>query len=174
MTALSYAEAGLAVLPLKPRSKVPAGSLVPHGVKDASIDPSEIRAWADRLPEANIGIATGSASSLFVMDVDPRNGGCQTLTALEHEFGALPETATVSTGGPDGGQHFYFAYPGSSVRNIDLAAGVQIKGDGGYVVAPCSVHPSGHAYTGEVDRPWRADFARWVTAAEPALGWDAG
>lgn len=162
--AVELVRRGFSVLPLATRAKEPNGRLVPHGVYDASSDPDRVAAWWCDTPDGNIGIATGRASGVFVVDMDPRNGGCQSLATLVHQFGALPETATVTTGGPDGGRHFYFAYPGSSVRNIDLAAGVQIKGDGAYVVAPCSVHPSGHAYAGELDRPRIAVASDWLLA----------
>ena len=164
MTALSYADAGLAVLPLKPRSKVPAGSLVPHGVKDATTDSNKIQAWADRLPEANIGIATGACSGVFVLDVDPRTGGNEALAEYESLHGLLPSTVFVETGRGDGGRHLYCSCPKHPVRNVHIGRGMDVKGDGGYVVAPCSIHPSGHAYAGELDRPRIAVASDWLLA----------
>lgn len=173
-TALRYVASGLAVLPLKPRSKVPAGSLVPHGVKDATTDPSEIHAWAGRLPEANIGIATGARSGILVLDVDPRNGGRESLAELVHQFGELPETVTVTTGGPDGGSHFYFTHPGFRVRNVAVGRGLDVRGDGGYVVAPSSLHPdTGLPYTGQIMRdriiPAPACLLELLNAANPLI-----
>jgi putative DNA primase/helicase len=114
-----------------------------HGLKDATTDPEQIRAWWEQWPDANIGIATGAESDLVVIDVDPRHGG--TLEAL----GELPPTLTVHTGG--GGWHLYLNYPdGMTIRNsasTKLGQGIDVRGEGGYVVAPPSLHVSGQRYT---------------------------
>nr|WP_278286936.1 bifunctional DNA primase/polymerase [Tepidiforma thermophila] len=150
--ALAYARRGWKVLPLKPRGKEP---LTEHGVHDATTDPAAIEAWWRRWPKANVGIATGAPSGLAVLDIDPRNGGDVALERLlaEHggwgvptDAGGHPETYTVLTGG--GGAHYYFAADGP-VPSRKLAPGVDLKGDGGYVVAPPSVHPSGRPYAVE-------------------------
>ncbi|PFG75310.1 bifunctional DNA primase/polymerase [Tepidiforma thermophila] len=147
--ALAYARRGWAVLPLRPRGKEP---LTEHGVKDATTDPATIEAWWRRWPRANVGIATGTVSKLAVLDIDPRNGGDEALDGLlaQHggwgiptDAGGYPETWTVLTGG--GGRHYYFAIDGP-LPSRKLADGVDLKGDGGYVVAPPSVHPSGASY----------------------------
>jgi putative DNA primase/helicase len=118
----------------------------PHGFKDATTDLSQIMEWWDRHPSANIGIPTGVASRLLVVDCDPRNGGPAERSELAQRFGPIPDTAEVMTGG--GGRHFFFRYEGGSVPKA-LAEGIDLKGDGGYVVAPPSLHPSGKRY--EVD-----------------------
>ena len=114
-----------------------------HGLKDATTDPRQIREWWEQWPGANIGIATGAESGLAVIDVDPRHGG--TLEAL----GDLPPTCTVRTGG--GGWHLYYQYPsGIAIRNNasgKLGKGIDMRGEGGYVVAPPSLHVSGQRYT---------------------------
>ena len=95
------------MFPLAPASKEPlAGS---HGFKDATRDVEQIRRWWTETPDANIGVATGSASGFFVVDIDPRNGGDETLRDLEAEHGPLPPTVTVKT--PGGGAHYYFQMP---------------------------------------------------------------
>ncbi len=139
--ALSYAARGWHVLPLKPRAKIP---LTPHGVKDASADERQIRKWWRRCPSANIGIACGP-SGLAVVDVDPRHGGD---VRFEDHFPTEPETVNAFTGGTDGGRHYYFVGHGEKTREI--APGLEIRGDGAYVVAPPSIHPSGNAYIWEV------------------------
>ena len=150
--ALAYARRGWAVLPLRPRGKEP---LTEHGVRDATTDPAKIEEWWNRWPDANVGIATGAVSGLVVLDVDPRNGGDEGLRDLlgRHggwgipaDEGGYPETYTVLTGG--GGQHYYFAVEGPAPSR-KLAPGVDLKGDGGYVVAPPSLHPSGQSYMAE-------------------------
>jgi hypothetical protein len=105
-----------------------------------------IRAWWKRWPDANVGITTGPESGLLVLDVDGAQGE-SSVAAFEKEHGPLPDTFTVRTGG--GGQHLYFTWPkGTDVRNSasKLALGLDIRGQGGYVVAPPSRHTSGGRY----------------------------
>jgi hypothetical protein len=102
----------------------------------ASVDAATIGAWWDRWPHANVGIATGERSGLVVLDVDPRHGGDHELAALEAEFGKLPDTVTVVTGG--GGAHLYFKHPGGMIASLDVAPGLELKADGSFVVAPPS------------------------------------
>jgi hypothetical protein len=136
--ALRYADRGWRVFPCAARAKKPAGWLAPHGFKDASTDHATIRSWfRDRT--LNIGIACGLG--LVVLDIDPRNGGDDELAALENTHGALPHTPRVLTGG--GGTHYYSQHDGEPLKNGAIAGcvGVEIKTDGGYVVAPASIHP---------------------------------
>jgi hypothetical protein len=130
------------VLPLRPRGKEPLGDLAPHGKDDATTDETTINGWWARAPTANVGLCTGDG--FFVLDVDPRNGGTETLAKLVHEHGHLPPTVTVLTGG--GGAHHYFKHPGGKLRTT-AGIGVDVKREGGYVVAPPSVHPSGELYS---------------------------
>jgi hypothetical protein len=111
-----------------------------NGVHDATKDPTQIRRWYEAEPDTNFGIATGGR--LLVVDFDPKNGGMASLDKLESE-GLLPETYIVETG--SGGRHLYYLIPdGVEIKNSagKLAPGVDIRGDGGYVVAPYSVHAS--------------------------------
>jgi hypothetical protein len=102
--------------------------------------------WFRHWPDANIGIVTGEISNLIVLDVDPKHGGDASLQRLEHRFRPLPATVEAVTGG--GGRHFYFAHPGGLARNrAGLAQGIDLRGDGGYIVAPPSIHPNGRPYT---------------------------
>ncbi len=140
--ALAYAER-YAVFPCKPHGKTP---LTEHGFKSATRDPSQIREWWELWPEANIGIATGAISGIVVLDIDPRHGGDDTLATLEARYGKLLATPTALTGG--GGRHKIFEHPGGHVPNSagTIGAGIDLRGDGGYVIAPPSVHPSGEVY----------------------------
>jgi hypothetical protein len=121
-----------------------------HGLKDATTDPDLIHRWWTRWPHANIGIVTGQASGLVVIDIDPRHGGHLTLEDLEAEHGKFPETVESQTGG--GGRHLFYQHPGRALRcgTEALGPGVDIKADGGYIVAPSSRHASGQRYEWEV------------------------
>jgi Bifunctional DNA primase/polymerase, N-terminal/AAA domain/Primase C terminal 1 (PriCT-1) len=135
--ALRYAQAGFRVFPVKPRDKRP---LTEHGCLDATTDPERIEAWWARWPEANVGIATGKqpdGSCLTVIDLDPAK--------MNGSSPELPPTATVRTGG--GGKHLYYR-TATEERNQawDLGPGIDVRGKGGYVVAPPSIHASGSAY----------------------------
>jgi putative DNA primase/helicase len=110
----------------------------PSGLKDATTDPDTIRSWWGRWPDANIAVRTGAESGLFVLDTDVKNGakGYESLNQLEVEFGVLPATLTARTW--SGGSHHFFRHPGDSVKNrTGFRPGLDIRGDGGYVlVAP--------------------------------------
>lgn len=137
--ALAYARRDWPVLPC--RGKVPAGDLVRHGVKDATTDAETLRRWfAD--PELNVGLA---CEPLAVLDVDPRGDDRgRPLHELLGELGELPDDAPrVATGG--GGAHIYCAGPR---RGAKPRPWLDLKGTGGYVIAPPSVHPdTGRVYT---------------------------
>ena len=134
--ALPYARRGVPVFPCEPGGKRP---LTYNGFWDASADPRRVEAWWSRWPEANVGIPTGERSGLLVLDVDPGAGGPESLAALERTGGPLPRTARTRTGG--GGMHVFFRYPAEEeVRNSTgrLGPGLDVRGEGGYVVVPPS------------------------------------
>lgn len=150
--ALIYAEKyGWAVFPVSSKTKKP---LTPHGCKDAKKDPGAIRAWWKRHPDAGIGIATGSKSNLLVIDedIDEDKGidGFLEISQWEKENGELPETVRAITG--RGGAHLYYHYEGSDLGNrAGILEGVDVRGEGGYVIAPPSAHPNGTRYEWECD-----------------------
>ena len=138
---------GMHIFPLAVGAKVPpAGS---HGLLDASNDADVARARWAKQPSPNIGIATGAKSGVWVLDVDVQHDGPETLTTLEAEHGALPVTITAST--PRGGRHYYFKWPvdGPEIRSSAgrIGAGLDGRGEGGYVVAPPSVLDAGRRYS---------------------------
>ena len=141
--ALWYAKLGFWVIPLRERDKRP---LIPNWQNEATTDEATIREWWAKWPNANIGILTGRYDGGYfcVLDFDPRNGGDWYDDAPK---GALPDTWVVHTGG--GGRHFYYKTP-YPLRGRKLKAGVDLKGEGGYVVAPPSIHPEGEPYVWEV------------------------
>jgi hypothetical protein len=144
--ALAYAERGWRVLPLRPGGKAPLGQLVPNGKDNASDDLATVFRWWEREPRANVGLACG-ASGWVALDVDPRNGGDETLWELEVELGELPQTIEAHSGG--GGRHLLYRHPGGVLRG-QAGEGVDVK-DAGYIVAPPSIHPSGGRYVWSVD-----------------------
>ncbi len=144
--ALAYARMGIAVFPLTKQGKVPA---IVGGFKKATTGKEQIEALWSIKPELNIGIATGSPSGGLVvidLDVDDMAGkdGLATLRAWEAVNGELPETASVVTG--SGGLHLYYLCEEPVGCSVDADLGVDVRGDGGYVVAPPSIHPNGRPY----------------------------
>ena len=147
-----------------------------HGLKDASEDADTIRRWWEQWPDANIGIVTGPQSGILVLDVDGKQGE-ESLIDLERHGHHLPDTYSVRTGG--GGQHLYFLWPeGVDVRNSQgrIARGLDIRGEGGYVVAPSSLHASGERYEVNQSAIPPAPCPEWLpsvaqgTQSRPAAG----
>lgn len=145
--AADYLARGWAVVPIAAGGKRP---LVRWQVfQDRLPTTDEIGDWFRRWPDAGVGIVTGAVSNLVVLDIDPRHEGDDSLAALEREHGRLPNTVEAITGG--GGRHIYFTYPGGALRNrTALAPGMDIRADGGLVIAPPSLHASGRRYEWEV------------------------
>ena len=141
--ALGYLDRGWSVIPVQPRGKRP---LVPWlEFQQRSPSSQEVREWWARWPDANVAVVTGALSRVVVLDVDVGPGGRENLAHLEREHGILPDTVEAVTGG--GGRHVYFAHPGGVVHNrVGIEPGIDLRGDGGYVVAPPSLHPSGGPY----------------------------
>jgi len=121
--------------------------LTPNGCKDATTDPQTITNWwVETEGYPNVGIATGAESGLVVGDVDISSGGMDSLAEWEKVHGPMPPTPTAQTG--SGGLHYYFRYPtGTKVGNrTGIVPGIDVRGDGGYVLAPPSLHASGGSY----------------------------
>ncbi len=169
--ALAYAALGYAVIPLhsvdaagacscgrphdgaplsaNSRGKHPHTLHAPRGVHSASKDPAVIRRWFEVAPHLNIGLACGEPSGFIAVDIDPRDGGDATWEDFLSRNGAVePATLIAQTGGA--GRHVLFAYD-PAVRVRSPGKGVQIKADGGYIVAEPSTHVSGRRYA------WSAD-----------------
>jgi P4 family phage/plasmid primase-like protien len=131
----SYASLGWSVFPVK--DKIP---LTKDGFKSASNEIETIQKLFHPHPDCNLAIATGEVSGIFVLDIDIKNGagGKESLVALQKEFGELPTTVTAKTW--SNGLHFYFNYPHDIAVGCKagLKEGIDIRGDGGYVVAPPS------------------------------------
>ncbi len=145
--AVTYARNNLAVIPLKPRDKVP---LTEHGRDNWSLDTNAIAQYWAVNPTANVGIVTGEPSKgVVVIDVDVhgnRANGLESLAEWEVSSGRkLPETVTFRTG--SGGRHLLYRVKGKPRNSTNGSLGIDVRGDGGYIVAPPSIHPNGDSYT---------------------------
>ena len=150
--ALTYARAGKPVFPVQ-ADKSPYTA---RGFKDATCDEGTIRAWWRKWPNASIGVPTGEVSGWLVSDIDPPHGGDASLTALIEKYGDVPVTREARTGG--GGHHIIFVYPkGLTIRNSagKLGEGIDVRGEGGYIIVAPSMHASGRRY-------------QWLNDDEPA------
>lgn len=163
-----YAARGWRVFPLRPRTKTP---LTPRGFHDATTNLETLRQWWIDHPAANVAIATGDG--LAILDIDPRNGGNETLQRLIETHGPLPDCPMARTGG--GGVHYYFRSPGP-LKSRKLGPGVDLCADGHYVVAPFSVHPNGTPYEWEISPPYERGTTKptplpllpsWLTDLKP-------
>lgn len=159
--ALAYGRRGISIFPLQQRGKQPLkGS---RGLLDASRREADIRRWWNRWPNANIGLPTGSVNSLLVLDVDGAEGQASLANILRSS--RMPDTVRVKTGG--GGWHYYLRYTGKDLRNsaAKLGKGLDIRGEGGYVVAPPSIHESGRPYAWAKPKPRIGEAPAWLVNA---------
>lgn len=138
---------------------------VPTGLHAATTNPATIAAWWRRWPTANVAIRTGAASGLVVIDIDPPHGGDVSLAGLTAQHPDDVPAVSVRTG--SGGSHIYLAHPGGVVRNTAgrLGDGIDVRGDGGYVIAPPSRHPSGGTYAWASSGPTIGTPPAWLVAA---------
>lgn len=139
------------VFPIKPRDKKPPLCL---WQTEASRHLDTVLKWWEQYPDANIGLRCGVTSGVVVVDVDPSHTGDESLLELFSKYQNFPDTPLCLSGG--GGKHFFFKHPIDvriPSRNGQLATGIDIKADGGYVVLPPSIHPSGKRYEWEVSSP---------------------
>jgi hypothetical protein len=159
-TPLDYANKGWRIMPIPPGKKFPEG--ISRWQERATNDPDLVAQWWTEHPDHGIGIATGPGSQLWVLDVDDY----ESYRDLEQRHEPLPDTLTTITG--SGGLHFYYNYPtdGTVIRNnasTRLGPGLDVRGDGGFVVAPPSIHPNGKQYewdAGQGTEP--VDAPQWL------------
>ena len=145
LAALVLASRGLRVFPVVARTKTP---LIKDNLRLATIDDTIIGKWWASL-DYNIGVATGAGSGVWVLDLDGLEHEAW-LREHEAEHGVLPPTVEAITGK---GRHLYFRWPvGADIRNVQDRDDVpDVRGEGGYVLAPPSMHPSGRRYCWSVD-----------------------
>jgi hypothetical protein len=124
--------------------------LTPNGLKDATVNKTTIHRWWTEASTANVGIVTGAESGIWMLGPDGP-AGIEALARLEQEYGPLPPGPRSRSGG--GGRHYIFRYdPNLPIKNAANLGGlpIDVRGEGGYVVAPPSKHESGGIYTWEV------------------------
>lgn len=155
--AIDYARLGLRVFPVKDQEKKPR---INAWQKQATTSKTQIVGWWLRWPNANIGIATGTESGVFVVDVDAKNNGSESLGRLFDENEAFPTTAKQQTGN---GEHYLFKCD-SAIRNSvgSVAEGIDIRGNGGYIVAAPSIHPNGSRYQWVIEPRSIAQAPEWL------------
>lgn len=158
---------GWHVFPAKPNSKEPATT---HGFHNATNDLQQICDWWVNTPNFNVAIRTGKESGIVVIDVDGEEGQ-KSLELLIEQYGDLPETVESKTG--SGGRHILFKYPSlengrikSRINCFFNESKIDIRADGGYIIAPPSTHPNGNVYEWELSsRPLEVDIAelpKWM------------
>jgi len=151
--ALAYFYRGWSIIPLRHHGKKPLVDWKQYQARHSSED--ELRAWWLNWPDANIGIVTGAISGIVVLDSDGPDGWASIC-----QQGGTTETLTASTAK---GAHLYFKHPGFEVRNFTRKLPeLDFRGDGGYIVAPPSIHPSGAVYA------WRTELAITQIAEVPS------
>lgn len=149
--ALQYAANGWAVFPCAARGKQP---IISRGCRAATTDQQLIATWWQRWPDANIGIATGPISGVCVLDLDNKHHECDGLGWWADQRAEHGEVVTLTSQTGSGGQHLFFTHD-DRVRNSSskLAPGVDTRGDGGYIIAPPSIHDTGMPYEWIVEAP---------------------
>lgn len=159
--ALWYAGRGLRVHPLRAGSKLP---MLSRWQDRATTAAATIADWWTRWPDAGVGIGTGTDSRVVAVDIDNRHGGDDALAALEREHGEVPTTWRCLTAG--GGLHLYVRHPGGHVGNrAGMWPGIDLRGDGGYVVAPPTTLDDGRLYA------WEAGHGPHEIPPMVAPGW---
>lgn len=175
--AVDYIKRGLAIIALVPHKKNPSFA---NGLKDATTCAEDVAQWYEDYPDDNVAIVTGSVSgNIGVIDIDiddeSDKDGFDFLQKWEREHGELPETWTVKTA--RGGSHMYYRFKGDVPRNTsNQEIGIDFRGEGGYVMAPPSIHPNGRKVEWDI-HPDDADLA-WaddnVLAFVEAIGARSG
>jgi hypothetical protein len=155
--AIEYGVNNWGIFPLNGKVPAIAGG---RGVLDATTNTAKIAGWwGGRYAGCNIGGRV--PESMFVLDIDPRNSGLESLAALEDKHGTLPETLTTVSGRGDGGRHLFYRRPPGKLSSKRLGPGIDIKTSTGYTVLAPSRHPdSGKPYT-RIDAPVAAPPA-WL------------
>jgi hypothetical protein len=109
-----------------------------HGLYDATDDPFTLATWWRDYPTANIAWALGAA--YWAPDIDPRAGGDATWFALQQRYGDVGHVLLSHTG--SGGNHYPFvAPPGGVINKADIGPGIDVQGNGSYIILPPSIHP---------------------------------
>lgn len=116
---------------------------VPNKWQSQAFTEEALKSYWDECKDYNIGLVTGTRTNLVALDVDAKSGGYESLHTLEEKHGILPHTTTASTGG--GGKHYLFQYPKGILipTKGNILSGLDVRGEGGQIIAPPSWHDSG-------------------------------
>jgi Bifunctional DNA primase/polymerase, N-terminal/Protein of unknown function (DUF3987) len=157
-----YTNLGWALFPCSRKTKKP---ITKHGFLDASLNWTQVEEWYREYPHCAWGVATSADRG--VIDIDPRNGGSESLAALIAEHGPIPSTPKVKTG--SGGVHYWLRFP-PGTRSGKIGEGIDLKAEGGYVIVPPSKidipEHQGRDYCWDVP-PWDATLAEapaWIAS----------
>lgn len=183
--ALAYAAHGWHAFPLGP-NKVPLGLCSScrdgrcpgrdecscgrdtcHSFYAATTDAARIRKWFTEHPDWQLGVRTGALSGIVALDVDIHAGGDKSIAALQRKTGKLPDTV-MQISGSDQSVHLLFAHPGHrvSINAGKLGDGLDVRGDGGYIVAAPTLHPrTGKPYRWKDNNPF-GRLAPWPAALD--------
>lgn len=149
------------IFPIRYKDKAP---LTSNGFHSATNDIEQIKRWWKQWPNAGIGLSTGKINNIVVIDVDPRNNGHLSLERLLDEHGIFPDTVHCLTGG--NGDHYYFKHDERINKSkLDDYEGIDIQGNGKYVILPPSVHPNGRSYE------WEASSKPVITPVADIPDW---
>lgn len=170
--ALSYAAKGWPVFPCRAKEEIdshtgevlaPKTPYTSNGLRGATTNERIIREWWRRTPDAMVGVPTGRAIKAWVLDLDRKPGvgdGHDWLADMEAVHEPLPDTARAKTMG--GGTHIFFAYQEGIRSRGGLGVAVDVRGEGGYIVAPGSQAATGsYEWLSEADI---VDAPDWLLA----------
>lgn len=138
-SAIAYLRRGWSIIPLKPSAKEPLPGFSWREFQSRKASEAEARAWFTSTPDANLGIVTGGVSDLLVVDID----GDDAAVALAEMCGPLPQTPTSITGK---GRHCLFRHSEGIKNRVGIITRLDVRSEGGYIVAPPSLHPNGSHY----------------------------
>jgi hypothetical protein len=137
-----------------------------HGIYDATTDLRVITYWWGA-PCLGCNIGCRVPESMFVLDIDPRHGGLESLNELERKCGPLPATLMTISGRGDGGCHYFYRAPAWKPSARRLGPGIDIKTHSGYVLMPGSIHPATSKPYKRIDASVAAPSDRLIEILRP-------
>lgn len=162
--ALKYAELGWYIFPCGNRTKTPYPGT--HGCLEATNNPDIIRAWWERWKDANIGIRCGIESGIYIVDIDEKTGGWESLADFEKDGKILPKTVKQTS--PGGGAHYFFKSQKPPKNKNAFRPGIDIRCQNYYVILTPSIHPNGKEYEWEFD-PFNNEVSEFPDFMRPEL-----
>ena len=138
--ALNYSRLGFSIIPIVPKDKKPLIRWEEYQTRRATED--EIKGWWAKWPDANVGTVTGAISNIIVVDIDSEEAKNRLKEIVgEYDLDTVPRSRTGR------GWQLFFKHPGGKIPNrASIFPGLDLRGDGGFVVLPPSIHPNGRTY----------------------------